>query len=174
MTPETILYIAMSDDGFIAGKNDNLDFLNEYQVEDEDYGYSKFIKSVAHIVVGRKTYEKVLSMGYPYHEDKEVYVITKSSRPSSNKLRFYNKHLDTLIEKLIEKKTGNIYCDGGAILAQDLISLNLIDKIILSIIPVKLHEGTLLFPKGIIPPQFQRVDKKKFPSGLNQYTYRLR
>lgn len=174
MTPETILYIAMSDDGFIAGKSDNLDFLNDYQLDDEDYGYSEFIKSVAHIVIGRRTYEKVLNMGYPYHEDKEVYVITKSIRSSSKKLRFYNGHLITLIEQLKEKKTGNIYCDGGATLAQDLIELNLIDKIILSIIPLNLHEGTLLFPEGIVPSQFRKVEIKKFPSGLIQHTYLLR
>lgn len=174
MTPETILYIAMSKDGFIAGKNDNLDFLNDYQEEGEDYGYSQFIKSIASVVVGRKTYEKVMSMGFPYHEDKEVYVITRSNRPSSKKLHFYNDSLSTLIGKLKEKETGNIYCDGGATLAQDLIASNLIDKIILSIIPLMLHEGTILFPKGIIPSQFQKVDEKKFSSGLTQYAYLLR
>ena len=46
MKAKTVLYIAMSQDGFIAGENDNIDFLNAYQVEDEDYGYKIFIKTI--------------------------------------------------------------------------------------------------------------------------------
>jgi hypothetical protein len=37
----------MSEDGFIAGENDNIDFLNEFQVEGEDYGYWSFIKTIS-------------------------------------------------------------------------------------------------------------------------------
>ena len=44
--PKTILYIAMSQDGFIAGENDNINFLNPYQIEGEDYGYGNFIKTI--------------------------------------------------------------------------------------------------------------------------------
>ena len=43
----------MSEDGFIAGENDSLDFLNKFQMEGEDYGYSDFIQSVEFVVVGR-------------------------------------------------------------------------------------------------------------------------
>jgi len=84
MAKKTILYIAMSQDGFISGENDNLDFLNEYQVEGEDYGYANFISSIDFIVVGRKTYENVLAMGYPYHNNKKVFVITRNSKESKN------------------------------------------------------------------------------------------
>ena len=83
---KTILYIAMSEDGFIAGENDNIDFLNPYQVEGEDYGYKEFVNSVGHIIVGRKTYEMVIGMGYPYHTDKIVYVATSVARQSENKM----------------------------------------------------------------------------------------
>jgi dihydrofolate reductase len=81
----------MSQDGFISGENDNLNFLNEYQVKGEDYGYANFLSSIDSIVVGRKTYEKVLAMSYPYHNDKMVFVITRSSKESKSKnLSFYN------------------------------------------------------------------------------------
>ena len=89
MTNKTILYISMSKDGFIAQENDNLDFLNDFnnfQLGGEDYGYSDFIDSVESIVVGKKTYEKVLSMNYPYHEDKKVYVITRSLKQSKKRI----------------------------------------------------------------------------------------
>lgn len=164
----------MSKDGFIAGENDNLDFLNKFQVEGEDYGYSNFIKTVCQIVVGRKTYEKVITMGYPYHEDKDVYVVTRNPRHSSERLHFYNGNLNSLIDELKRSNLGNIYCDGGAELAQTLIRIGLIDKLILSIIPVNLHKGTLLFKNGFVPSEFQVENQVNFKTGLTQFTYSLK
>ncbi len=167
------LYIACSEDGFIAAEADNLDFLNIVQVEGEDYGYSQFVDSIAAIIVGRKTYEKVLEMGFPYHEDKEVYVITTTHQHSSKpNLIFYTGDIATLVSKL--KSAGkNVYCDGGARLANTLITLNQVDEIILSIIPVDLHQGTLLFSRGIVPKKFRLQTEKQFSSGLIQRKYVL-
>lgn len=173
MNSKVILYIAMSEDGFIAGENDNIDFLNEFQVEGEDYGYGSFIQTISSIIVGRKTYEKVINMGYPYHEDKDVYVITRNSRQSSDRLHFYSRDLKNLIGELRKTNSGNIYCDGGAELAQTLISLGLIDRIILSIIPVNLTKGTLLFKNGLVPSEFEVEHMVEFKTGLIQYTYNL-
>ena len=165
----------MSEDGFIAGENNNIDFLNPYQVEGEDYGYKEFINSVGHIIVGRKTYEKVSSMGYHYHTDKIVYVATSSLRESENEnLTYYNGSFNALITKLKASQHTNIYCDGGAELAQSLIAENLIDEIILSIIPIKLKIGTLLFEKGLVPHNFLIKKKQEFKTKLVQVTYELK
>ena len=164
----------MSEDGFIAGENDNIDFLNKFQVEGEDYGYGSFIKTINSIIVGRKTYEKVINMRYPYHEDKDVCVITRNIRLSSDRLHFHTGDLKSLINELKRTNSGNIYCDGGAELAQTLISFGIIDKIILSIIPVNLQKGTLLFKNGFVPSDFQVEHKVEFITGLIQYIYNLK
>lgn len=165
----------MSEDGFIAGENDNLDFLNPYQVEGEDYGYHEFIKTVGSIVVGRKTYEKVKSMGFPYHPNKIVYVATRSSEHSNHEnLIYFNGNLKTLLSKLKSSQNTNIYCDGGAELANSLMAENLIDEIILSVIPVKLKKGILLFKNGIVPDNFSLTKNIEFNTGLVQYTYNLK
>ena len=57
------LYIASSVDGYIAGPNDDLSFLNPMQVEGEDYGYYDFINSIDTVITGRKTYEWVKTQG---------------------------------------------------------------------------------------------------------------
>ena len=164
----------MFKDGFIAGENDNINFLNKYQVEGEDYGYNKFISSVDSIVVGRRTYDKVIGMEYPYHEDKKVYVITRNQRESNRKnLNFYTGDLTILISQLKQSTNKNIYCDGGAELAKHMIKNNLIDKIILSIIPITLHQGTSLFANGIVPNHFELKEKEEYKTGLIQHTYEL-
>jgi len=174
MSINTILYIAMSADGFIAGENNNIDFLNPYQIEGEDYGYNEFINSVGSIIVGRKTYENVIGMGFPYHPDKTVYVATKSSRQSETEnLIYYYGSFKPLITKLKSSQHKNIYCDGGAELAKSLIAEDLIDEIIVSIIPVKLETGTLLFENGRVPDHFSLKKKQAFKTGLIQYSYEL-
>jgi len=174
METKTILYIAMSQDGFIAGDGDNIDFLNSYQVEGEDYGYGDFIKTIGAVVVGRKTYEKVIGMGYPYHDDKEVYVITRAIKPPQKSPHFYSGNLYSLIDKLKSSNSGNIYCDGGAELAKTLIGMGLIDKIVLSVIPISLHKGTSLFNHGLVPSEFQLENLVEFKTGLTQFTYSLK
>ncbi len=174
MSSKTILYTAMSSDGFLAGENDNIDFLNPYQIEGEDYGYNEFINSVGAILVGRRTYEIVVGMGYPYHPDKNVYVVTRASIKSDRtNLFFYNGDLKALITQLKSSPHKHIYCDGGAALAKSLLNERLIDEIILSVIPVKLEKGKLLFDKGIIPNDFEQKSRKVFETGLIQYCYEL-
>ena len=169
MKPKTILYIAISEDGFIAGEDNNLDFLNPYQGGEEDYGYSEFINSVGCILVGRKTYDVVANMGYPYHPEKMVYVVTKQLRiSSSEKLLFFDGNLRKLINEIKSSQNLNIYCDGGAELTQSLIAADLIDEMILSVVPIQLHHGTLLFQGGKVPNQFSLRSKQTYPNGLVQ------
>ena len=54
------LYIAMSLDGYIAKEDDNIDFLSQVEVPDEDYGYAEFTAGIDTVIWGRKTYDKVL------------------------------------------------------------------------------------------------------------------
>ena len=172
VTPALVLYIAMSADGYIAAENDNIDFLNDYHVEGEDYGYSEFLNSVETILVGRKTYQKVLNMGFPYHENKSVYVISRTIKEVPTKtLTFYSGDLVSLCTQLKTCTVGNIYCDGGAELAKTLISLGLIDKIILSVVPVLLEKGTLLFENAKIPNEFNLKNRVNFTNGLVQFEY---
>lgn len=175
MSPKTILYIAISEDGFIAGEENNLDFLKPYQGGEEDYGYSEFIKSVGCILVGRKTYDVVVGFGYPYHPEKKVYVITRQTRKSSSdKLLFFKGDLKALVNEIKSSQGLNIYCDGGAELAHSLIVEDLIDEMILSVIPIQLHQGTLLFEGGVVPNQFSLKSKKTYPNGLVQSLYVLK
>ena len=165
----------MSEDGFIAGENNNINFLNPYQVEGEDYGYNEFINSVGNIIVGRKTYEIVIGMGYPYHPDKTVYVASRNPRQSETEnIIFYHGSFKSLIMKLKASQHKHIYCDGGAELAKSLIGEDLIDEIILSVIPVKLENGTLLFEHGMVPHNFSLKKKQAFKTGLIQFSYELK
>lgn len=80
-----ISYIAISLDGYIAKPDGDISFLSRVEKEGEDYGYAGFMNTVDTIILGRKTYDKIKDIGFGYPEDKEVYIISRSSGP--NKLK---------------------------------------------------------------------------------------
>ncbi len=172
MNRKVILYIAMSLDGFIAKPDGDISFLSEVEQEGEDYGYSAFMESVDSVVLGRKTYEKILSMGVdkPYGE-REVYVLTRNTHSGTDKLTFYSGSLPQLISSLKSKSGKNIYCDGGAETVQRLLQDDLIDEFIISIIPILLGDGISLFNKRFQEKKLQLVKSKSFEKGLIQLHY---
>lgn len=170
--PKSILYIAMSLDGFIAKPNDDLSFLSIVQIEGEDYGYKDFLDSVDSIVLGRKTYDWVIKqVGELQYMDKEVFVISKSDKPKNGNTIFYSGNLPDLISKLKNSSDKNIFIDGGAQLVNNLMKLDLIDEFIISIIPIFLGKGIRLFNEGIPERQLKLVSSKSFESGLVQIHY---
>lgn len=173
MPRKLILYIAMSLDGYIAKTDDDLSFLSMVEQEGQDYGYEAFIKSVDTVILGRRTYDKVLSMGFDFpHADKESYIITRSPRPAIGSVQFYTGDLKTLVEGLKAKSGKNIFCDGGAELVQALLKHKLIDELIISVIPILLGDGIRLFKDGRPEQKLKLLSVKGFEKGLTQLHYR--
>ena len=173
MNRNLILYIASSLDGYIAKPNDDLSFLNRVQEEGQDYGYHDFIASVDTVILGRKTYEWVMKQVPEFpHADKTTYVITRTERPSIGKTHFYSGSLKALAEQLKRENGKHIFIDGGAEIVQELLNENLIDEIILSIIPVLLGEGIRLFKDGRPEADLELISAKSFPKGLVQLHYK--
>jgi dihydrofolate reductase len=167
------LFIAASLDGYIAKPNDNLDFLSIVAADNEDYGYSAFVNSVDTVIMGRKTYDWVMKQVPEFpHADKESYIITRTARPSIGQTNFYTGDLKTLVQELKAKEGKTIYCDGGAELVNALLKENLIDEIILSIIPILLGEGTRLFQDQRPEQLLHLAECKSYKSGLVQLHYK--
>ena len=172
MSRKLLLYISASLDGYIATEAGDLDFLSSVAQEGEDYGYYDFVKSVDTVIIGRKTYEKVISMGFEYpHVDKDVYIITRTPRPDVGTFKFYSGDLTELVQGLKKMPGKNIYCDGGAEIVQKLLQANLIDEIIISIIPFLLGGGIRLFKEGRPMQKLKLISSKQFEMGLVQLHY---
>lgn len=171
---EVVLYISCSLDGYIAKPEDDLSFLDAVQIEGEDYGYTAFTDSIDTVLIGKRTYDWVVSQGQGFHHaDKETYVMTRQNLPSEGNVTFYNGDLKELVVNLKAKDGKDIFCDGGAQLANRLLKDKLIDKIILSVIPVMLGAGTRLFNEGIPEQRLVLLDSNAFKSGLVQLTYKV-
>ena len=169
---QVILYIAMSLDGYIAATNDDISWLSVVDNPPEDYGYSDFIKTVDTVLMGRKTYSKVLSLtgGFP-HKNKKCYVLSKSKTGTDENVEFYNGDIGSLIQKIRTKEGSTIFCDDGAEIVFELMKQNLIDKYIISIIPIFVGEGIALFKQGRSMQHLKLIKSLTFPTGLVQLWY---
>ncbi|MCC5937617.1 MAG: dihydrofolate reductase [Lunatimonas sp.] len=169
------LFIACSLDGYIAAPNENLDFLKIVEKEGEDYGYQAFTSSVDTIIIGRKTYDWVRrEIGTEHYDngDREVYVITRTERAPIGKTLFYTGELSSLIRRLKSEQGKNIYCDGGAEVIHELLKIDLVDELIISIVPILLGNGIRLFKDGRPKQQLKLIKTKAFDTGLVQVQYK--
>jgi dihydrofolate reductase len=174
MNRKVILYISTSLDGYIAKPNDDLSFLSIVQRESEDYGYNQFVESIDTVILGRRTYDWVMTQVPVFpHADINSFIITRTARPSIGKIVFYTGGIKELIAKLKTEKGKNIFCDGGAEIVNELLKYGLLDELIISVVPVLVGNGTRLFNDGRPEQELELISAKQFDSGLTQLHYRL-
>jgi len=168
------LFIAMSLDGYIAQPNDDLSFLKLVEKEGEDYGYAEFTSTIDTLIIGRRTYDYVLkNVGSSHYDNgqRDVYVITRTEKPNVGRTTFYTGNLTALVKRLKSENGKNIYCDGGAEVINELLKYDLIDELIISVIPILLGSGTRLFKNGRPEQTLELVTTKAFDTGLIQLYY---
>jgi dihydrofolate reductase len=166
---ELILYIAQSLDGFIAPPDEDLSFLNAVAVGGEDYGYADFVATCDTVIMGRRTYDKVAAMGVPDpHPARMLYVITSRPGPSTERIIFHTGDPRALVKELKAGTGKHIYCDGGAQLVDALIKADLIDRYIISTIPVLLGAGISLFKDERPRHELGLVQNQRYGSGLTK------
>lgn len=171
MSRRLILYIAMSLDGFIAKKDDNIDFLSIVETPNEDFGYSDLLQNIDTVIWGRKTFDKVLSFGNGVpHRDKKVYVISNTRHGNVDHAEYADNIID-LITSLKQQNGKDIYCDGGAEIVYELLKHRLFDRIIISIIPHLIGEGIRLFKDNPNEQELKFLKSISYPSGLVQLWY---
>jgi len=136
------LFIASSLDGYIAKEDGSVDWLPQ----SGDSGYVHFYKSIDTVLMGKKTYEQILTFGkYPY-KDKKSYVFTRSlNQKKKNENVEFTSEVEKFTKKLISSSGKDIWLVGGSDIVSTFLNLKFVDEIILSIIPVVLGKDIPLF-----------------------------
>jgi dihydrofolate reductase len=168
------VFVGTSVDGFIARPNDDLDFLPEGG--GEPHGYNEFIAGVDAIVIGRKTFEKVLTFGaWPYGEKR---VVVLSSRPVdvSNVRGGVVEQMAgspaDIVSQLAARGIHDLYIDGGVTI-QRFLRAGVIQRLIITRVPVLIGDGVPLF--GTLPHdiRLRHVATRHYASGLVQSEYEV-
>jgi dihydrofolate reductase len=175
------LYIAASMDGFIAGPNGEIDWLEEAggktdtvpgTSKGEDYGYGEFYASIDTTLMGMETYRVVLTADELPYPDKTNYVFTRSGRADRGDepyVRFVNEDVAGFTRSLLGESGGDVWLVGGGQINTIMLNEGLIDEVILTSFPVVLGTGIPLFGRGASRQGFQTVGFQAYDSGLIQW-----
>lgn len=168
------VFIATSLDGYISTKDGDITWLTDFpNPKNSDGGFSKFIEGVDAIVMGRNSYEKVLSFDCEWPYTKKVFVLSnnlKQPEPSLNeKVEIIRGGLNEVVKSLNSKGYKNLYVDGGNVI-QGFMKLGLIDELTITQIPIILGEGIPLFSKLPLT-RLKHLNTEVFDNGMVQNHY---
>lgn len=171
------VYIATSLDGYIARKDGDIDWLNESSSmvpEGEDLGFSAFMSSIDTMIMGRKTFEQILSFGEWAYDETPVIILSRNPVNIPDHLKdtvSYTPDSPTQIcERLKAVGAKRLYIDGGMTI-QSFLRENLIKDITITRIPIALGEGIALFSSIDNDVKLKHRVTRVYDFGFVQSTY---
>ena len=168
------VFVGTSLDGFIARPNGDFDFLPPDG--GEPHGYDEFIATVDAIVMGRKTFETVFTLGAWPYGDKRVVILSSRPVDLSAALGGAVEQMAgppaQIVSQLARSGVQHIYVDGG-ITIQQFLRAGLIQRLTITRVPVLIGEGIPLF--GSLPHDIRlhHIMTRHYPSGLVSSEYRV-
>jgi dihydrofolate reductase len=179
MRPRASAFIATSLDGFIARPDGSLDWLDDAQAlipEGEDCGYLEFMASIDGLVMGRHTFDRVLTFdSWPYGHT-PVYVMSHAPVAIpiavAQSVHWFQGTVEALVAQLGRASFRHLYVDGGQTI-QGFLRAGLLDDITITVIPVLLGAGRPLF--GPLPHDVELtlMHSRAYEFGFVQSTYRI-
>jgi len=166
------VFVGTSLDGFIARKDGSFDFLPD---DPEPHGFEEFLASVDALVMGRNTFETVMGFdAWPYGEKR---VVALSSRPlelsrAKGKVEQMAGEPAEIVAKLEASGARHLYVDGG-ITVQRFLRAGLIQRLIVTRVPVLIGQGIPLF--GALPHdiRLRHLATRAYATGLVQSEYEV-
>ena len=168
------VFIGTSVDGFITRPNGALDFLPPGG--GEPHGYDEFFASIDTLVIGRKTFETVLAFPEWPYGDKRVVVLSGRPLDFSAVRRGVVEQMSgapvEIVTRLAASHAKHLYVDGGVTI-QNFLRAGLIQRLIITRVPVLIGEGIPLFGKLPCDIQLRHVATQHYPSGLVKSEYEI-
>ena len=167
------VFVGTSVDGFMARVDGALDFLPPGG--GEPHGYDEFIASVDALVIGRNTYEIVLAFDEWPYGDKPVFVLSSKplrDAPAGAVVERLSGEAGDIVSQLAARGYEHLYIDGG-ITIQQFLRAGLIQRLIVTRVPVLIGTGVPLFGPLDRDIRLTHVATCHYPSGLVQSEYRV-
>jgi len=176
MQNQNKVFIATSLDGYIADRNGGLGFLDTYpEINSIDTGYNDHMASIDALVMGRVSFETVVGFDIPWPYDKPVYVLSNTldqvPEKCGDQLTILNGSIPDILEKIHSNGHTQLYIDGGKVI-QSFLKHDLIDEMIITIIPVLLGGGIPLFSESDASLNFECFKTQLFLDKIVQNHYR--
>ncbi len=170
------VFIATTTDGFIAREDGGLDWLTRADPGDEDYGFEDFMDSVEALVMGRKTFDFVLTTGEWAYGKTPVFVLT--NRRLELPPRFPGRVEPMALSpaavagELDRRGIEDVYVDGGETI-QSFLRAGLVRRMIVTRLPVLIGTGISLFGDLDTDVDLRLVRSTAYENGWVQLEYEV-
>jgi dihydrofolate reductase len=174
---KVILHVVSSLDGFIARKDNNVSWLEgngkvyEAGASFTEEEITRFLKGIDCYVLGSRTYEHALELGWPYGDTPTVVVTGRNLVSKRASVEFYSGDLKALVIEKLAPRYRNIWLGGGAVLSQRFLELGLVDEIRLTIAPVLLGDGLRLFGGSPAEERWNLKNVVAYKNGFVELSY---
>jgi dihydrofolate reductase len=171
MTSDTIAYVAVSLDGYIAGKDGSVGFLDSYG--SDEYDFHGFMEGIGGLVMGAATYEQIVGWGWPYG-DLPGLVLTSRDLPIAEgaHIEFASGDTGEAIRAYAEKTSARVWVVGGGRVIVDGMNAGAIDVLEVYVMPVTLGAGVPLYPDAF-NGTLTLDESKAFTNGVVMLRYRV-
>jgi len=172
---KTTYYVASSLDGYIAKEDGDVSWLENLDISMEDAGYEEFYSTVDALVMGRKTYEMVVSFGQWPYDDKPIWVCSNNSiTPTEGSNLQAGSTPEEAFKAANKMGIKHLWLVGGGSLASSFLERNLLTNISLSLMPILLGSGIKLFGTLVSPIKIIKEGFKPHKSGMVQIEYTIK
>ncbi len=169
------LHVVSSLDGFIAKRDNTVSWLDtagqEYGPGVSEESAAEVVSAIDCYVLGSRTYEHALELGWPYGDTPTVVTTTRQLPCTRKSVEFYSGDLKPLVEERLAPRYANIWLVGGALLCQSFLRLGLVDEIRLAVVPVLLGDGLRLFENSGAETRWRLQDLVAYKSGYVELCY---
>ena len=165
---KTILYIGVSFDGYIAGPNDETEWMDPYG--EVDYGFDDFLNTVGAIIMGRRSYEIGADKDWFNQLSSPIIVVSEDVPAETSKAAdfiFVTEGVEAAHARAKELAGDkNVYIYGGANLAVQYLQAGLIDEMTVGIMPIILGDGKRLFERVGKRIDLELLDSRTYDKSL--------
>jgi dihydrofolate reductase len=162
-------------DGIIAKKDSSVSWLDssgDVYEKGVSEGNTDDVTSIDCFVLGSRTYEHALQLGWPYGDTPTIVTTNRELSSTRKSVEFYSGDLKKLVDEILASRYGNIWLVGGAMLCQSFLRLGLVDEISLMIIPVLLCDGLRLFDNSGAEERWHLKNVVAYKTGIVELLYR--
>ncbi|WP_462248679.1 dihydrofolate reductase family protein [Ekhidna sp.] len=172
------IHMVSSLDGFISSPDQSTSWMQSKDTFEngteltEEY-IAEFLSSIDCYVMGSKTYEHALNLGWPYGDTPVIVLTSRDLTSNKESVQFYSGDLKELIEDQLKPFYQNIWMVGGSITTKEFIEKDLADEIVITVAPVILGDGILFFDSINKEKTLHLIDVMAFKDGMIEMTYEI-
>lgn len=163
------IHMVSSLDGYIVKKDGSVAWLqtsNNYDAGVDGDDPEEFLKTIDCYVIGSRTYERALSLGWSYGDKPTIVLTHRDLSADRASIQFRSGDLERLVNEELKAKYKSIWLGGGAAVVKEFLRLRLADEVCMMIAPVIIGDGVLFFDRVGVESPLHLKDVKAYKSGM--------